>query len=426
MLSVEKLRHDTAALRQALQKRDPAYAQAIDQAQALYQSYVTAQQALETQQSHANVLAKTIGQHYQANQPTQAQALQQEAQAAKQTIHQLAQVAKQAKQAFDQQFLTLPNAPHETVIAGKTPQDNQIITEASVFMPPTHQVRPHWDVLPNALDFESATQIAGAGFVLFRNQVARLVRAMINFFLDQATKQGYEEFMPPLMVNAHAALCTGQLPDKEQQMYALENGKYYLIPTAEVPITNAWQNKQIHADTLPIRAVGYTPCFRREAGSWGADVRGLNRLHQFDKVEIVQIHLPERSYDALEEMRSYVSTLLDALELPHRVLRLCAKDLGFAAALTYDLEVYSPGQKRWLEVSSVSNFESFQARRLRLRYKAGKSTQYVHTLNGSALAIPRVLASLLEHHQRVDHIVIPAVLRPYTGFDSIPLTENKP
>jgi seryl-tRNA synthetase len=283
------------------------------------------------------------------------------------------------------------------------------------------QALPHWDLAKkyNLFDLELGVKITGSGFPVYRGKGAKLQRALIQFFLDEAVNAGYEEIMPPLLVNEASATATGQLPDKEGQMYYVAKDDLYLIPTAEVPITNILRDVILDAAKLPVKMCGYTPCFRREAGSYGAHVRGLNRVHQFDKVEVVQVAHPDNSYQVFDQMIQHVSQILDKLELPYRILRLCGGDMSFASALTYDFEVYSAGQKRWLEVSSVSNFETFQSNRLKLRFKDGKQSRLAHTLNGSALALARIVAALLENNQTADGIVIPKALIPYTGFDHI-------
>jgi seryl-tRNA synthetase len=316
----------------------------------------------------------------------------------------------------------LPNLPHSSVPEGRTAEDNEIVSLQGEIPTLPAEAQPHWELIKkyDIIDFDLGNKITGAGFPVYKNKGARLQRALVNFFLDEAIKAGYAEVQPPILVNEASAYATGQLPDKDGQMYHDKADNLYLIPTAEVPITNIYREEIIAREKLPIRNAGYTPCFRREAGSWGADVRGLNRLHQFDKVEIVQIREPENSYQALEEMRQHIEQLLQKLELPYRVLRLCGGDMSFTSALTYDLEVYSAAQKRWLEVSSASNFETYQANRLKLRYKGenGK-TQLLHTLNGSALALPRIVAALLENNQTPEGIKLPAVLHPYCGFEVI-------
>jgi seryl-tRNA synthetase len=316
----------------------------------------------------------------------------------------------------------VPNLPHASVPAGRSADDNEVYRAWPHSLPELPaDALPHWELASKyqLFDLELGVKLTGSGFPVFRGKGARLERALISFFLDEATAAGYEEILPPLMVSEETARATGQLPDKEAQMYFVERDNLYLIPTAEVPVTNLYRDEILDASRLPVKLTGYTPCFRREAGSYGADVRGLNRVHQFDKVEIVQLAHPAHSYQALEEMLEHVASLLDKLELPYRILRLCGGDMGFTAALTYDFEVYSAAQKRWLEVSSVSNFETYQSNRLKLRFREGKEIQLAHTLNGSALALARIVAALLENNQTPDGIVIPKALQPYTRFEVI-------
>jgi seryl-tRNA synthetase len=317
---------------------------------------------------------------------------------------------------------TIPNIPHAIVPAGSRAEDNVVVSEHGQIPTLDDGALPHWDLIKqyDIIDFELGNKISGAGFPVYKGKGAKLQRALINFFLDEAEKQGFREVQPPIVVNEASGFGTGQLPDKEGQMYFIGDDGLYLIPTAEVPITNLYRDVIVPEEELPIKNVGYTPCFRREAGSWGAHVRGLNRLHQFDKVEIVQITKPEFSYDALDSMCNYVQSLLEKLELPYRKLLLCGGDMGFNAAVTYDMEVFAAGQQRWLEVSSVSNFETFQANRLKLRYKnqEGKP-QLLHTLNGSALALPRIVAAILENNQTSRGIRLPSALIPYTKFEYI-------
>ena len=322
------------------------------------------------------------------------------------------------QQEMEKLLLNLPNIPHPSVPKGNTDDDNELFKPCPTALPvlPDDAV-PHWDLVQkyNLIDFELGVKITGAGFPLFRGKGARLERALINLFLDEAAGAGFEEIVPPLMVNEASARGTGQLPDKEGQMYYMEKDDLYLIPTAEVPITNIYRDVILDEKDFPIKLTGYTPCFRREAGAHGKDVRGLNRVHQFDKVEIVQIEHPSKSYDTLMEMLNHVEGLLQKLELPYRILRLCGGDLGFTSALTFDFEVFSAAQKRWLEVSSVSNFETFQSNRLKLRYRdENKKMQLAHTLNGSALALARIVAALLENNQTEEGIKIPEALQPYT------------
>ena len=341
---------------------------------------------------------------------------------AKQTVTEAAAGLAQTEHEQQQLLLRLPNLPHETVPEGRRAEDNETVREVGQKPELPAGAQPHWDLIKkyDIIDFELGNKITGAGFPVYKNQGARLQRGLINFFLDEARAAGYQEMQPPILVNEASAYGTGALPDKEGQMYHDAKDNLYLIPTAEVPLTNLYRDEIIPAERLPVRVAGYTPCFRREAGSWGADVRGLNRLHQFDKIEIVQITRPEDSYAALETMLAHVEALLGKLNLPYRVLRLCGGDMSFASALTYDLEVWSAAQGRWLEVSSVSNFETFQANRLKCRYRAeGGKTQLLHTLNGSALALPRIVAALLENNQTPAGIELPAVLHSYCGFERI-------
>ena len=319
-------------------------------------------------------------------------------------------------------LISLPNAPHITVPRGKTEADNVVVGEFGSKPELGEDALPHWDLCSkyDIVDFELGNKVTGAGFPFYKGKGARLQRALINFFLDEASKAGFREIMAPLLVNEASGLGTGQLPDKEGQMYAVPLDGYYMIPTAEVPITNIYRGEIIKAEEMPLKNCGYTECFRREAGSYGKDVRGLNRLHEFSKVEIVVIEHPDRSYDMLEEMKKHVGGLLDKLGLPYHILKLCGGDISFTSAMTFDFEVWSAAQKRWLEVSSVSNFETFQANRMKLRFKdTDGKTKLCHTLNGSALALPRIVAAILENNQTPDGIVMPEVLRPYLGFDKI-------
>lgn len=384
------------------------------------------QQELDNSLAKSNTLAKEVGQLMKEGKKEEAEAIKTENANLKAKSKTLAENLETIEKALFEVLVTLPNVPHESVPEGRTPEENEVIFQHGTLPELSDNALPHWELIKKIdsgngpiIDFELGNKITGAGFPVYKGKGARIQRALINFFLDEALKAGYTEIQPPIVINRESGYGTGQLPDKDGQMYYIPEEGFYLIPTAEVPITNLYRDVIVSETDLPVKNVGYTPCFRREAGSWGAHVRGLNRLHQFDKVEIVQIRKPEESYQALEEMSQYVQSLLQKLELPYRVLRLCGGDMGFTSALTYDMEVYSGAQKRWLEVSSVSNFETFQANRLKLRYKAteDKKTQLLHTLNGSALALPRILASILENNQTEKGIVIPAVLRPYTGFD---------
>ncbi len=324
------------------------------------------------------------------------------------------------KEIFD--ILTsIPNVPYKNVPQGNKQENNEIVFESEAIKI-ENKLLPHWDLIKKhkIIDFELGNKITSAGFPVYVNKGAKLQRALINYFLDEAIKKGYTEIQPPILINENSAFGTGQIPDKEGQMYKIENENLFLIPTAEVPITNVYQNTIIDTNDIPIKNVAYTPCFRKEAGSWGSHVRGLNRLHQFDKVEIVQIVSPEKSYSILDEMCNYVEELLKNLNLPYRKIRLCSGDLGFTSAMTYDFEVFSPGQKKWLECSSVSNFETYQSNRANIKIKLeNRSKVLAHTLNGSALALPRILASIIENYQSNNKIKIPKVLIPYTGFDEI-------
>ncbi|HRU60737.1 MAG TPA: serine--tRNA ligase, partial [Bacteroidia bacterium] len=324
--------------------------------------------------------------------------------------------------ALQDELVKLPNLPSEKVPKGRTPEDNEVVHQEGEIPVLPAGAKPHWELAAqyDIIDFELGVKLTGAGFPVYKGKGARMQRALINYFLDKATEAGYKEMQPPILVNKDSGFGTGQLPDKDAQMYHVGLDEFYLIPTAEVPVTNIYRDVIVKTEELPIRMCAYTPCFRREAGSYGKDVRGLNRLHQFDKVEIVQIEHPDRSYETLDGMVKHVTGLLRALQLPFRILRLCGGDMSFASALTYDFEVYSAAQQKWLEVSSVSNFETFQANRMKLRFRSGSDKpQIAHTLNGSALALPRILAALLENNQTPDGVVIPDALRAYTGFDRI-------
>ncbi len=372
--------------------------------------------------AEANAAAKQIGEFMRQGKKDEAEALKAQSIANKDAQKNLSDQLEAIEQALLNQLLVLPNLPHSSVPLGKTPEENETVLEQGSKPSLPETALPHWELAAkyDIIDFELGNKITGAGFPVYKGKGARLQRALINFFLDEAEKAGYREMQPPILVNEASGFGTGQLPDKEGQMYHVGLDNLYLIPTAEVPITNLYRDVILKEEELPVKNCGYTPCFRREAGSYGAHVRGLNRLHQFDKVEIVQIANPDESYAILEEMSSYVQSLLQKLELPYRVLRLCGGDMSFASALTYDMEVWCAAQARWLEVSSVSNFETFQANRLKLRFKGKEGkTQLAHTLNGSALALPRIVASLLENNQTEQGIRIPKALVPYTGFEWI-------
>tara|TARA_R110002050_G_scaffold147017_1_gene272650 strand:+ start:28525 stop:29796 length:1272 start_codon:yes stop_codon:yes gene_type:complete len=380
------------------------------------------QQKLDAVLASANAKAKEIGILFKQGKGTEANALKQETSQLKEDSKTLQEAHNQYAEELTQLLYLIPNVPNALVPSGKTDEDNvEIFSEGT--MPTLYDgAVPHWELIKkyNLIDFELGVKISGAGFPVYTGKGARIQRAMVNFFLDNATEKGYREVQPPLLINEASGYGTGQLPDKEGQMYEATVDGLFLIPTAEVPVTNIYRDTIVSTDDLPIKNTAYSQCFRREAGSYGSDVKGLNRLHQFDKVEIVRIEHPSKSYEALDEMVEYVKTLLQKLELPYRIVRLCGGDLGFTSALTYDFEVYSAAQEKWLEVSSVSNFESFQANRLKCRYRdENGKPQLVHTLNGSALAFPRILAALLENNQTAEGIKIPKALAAYTGFDMI-------
>ena len=382
----------------------------------------SAQKDLDDNFTEAKALARQIGDLFKSGKAAEANELKARTADLKVAAKSLAENLEALTLEQNNLLLQLPNVPHPSVPVGKTPDDNEIVYSEGDMPELYDGAVPHWDLASkyDIIDFEMGNKVTGAGFPFYKGQGARLQRALINFFLDNAFEAGYTEIQPPLLVNEASGYGTGQLPDKDGQMYYCDVDKLYLIPTAEVPITNMYRDVIVKSADFPIKNTAYSSCFRREAGSYGKDVRGLNRLHQFDKVEIVQIQHPDKSYETLEEMRDYVAGVLRKLELPFRILKLCGGDLSFTSALTYDFEVYSAAQQRWLEVSSVSNFESFQANRMKLRFKdENGKTVLCHTLNGSALALPRIVASLLENHQTPEGIHIPSALVKYTGFDMI-------
>jgi seryl-tRNA synthetase len=423
MLLVNQIRENYAGTLAGLQKRNIANAASIlDQVIALDDSRKSTQTQRDQIQAEANQISKQIGQLMKEGKTAEASAIRERTAQIKDQIKDLEDQYAKAEEDLKALLYTVPNVPHTSVPAGKSAEDNEIVLQNGEIPALFPEKLPHWELIKkyDIIDFDLGVKITGAGFPVYKGKGARLQRALINFFLDEALAAGYMEVQPPILVNEDSGYGTGQLPDKEGQMYFASADQLYLIPTAEVPITNLYRDVILSEENLPIKNVGYTPCFRREAGSWGAHVRGLNRLHQFDKVEIVQITHPDKSYETLEAMSSYVQGLLQKLELPYRVLRLCGGDMGFTSALTYDMEVYSAAQERWLEVSSVSNFETYQTNRLKLRFKGeDKKTQLAHSLNGSALALPRIVASILENNQTPDGIRMPQVLHRYLGFDSI-------
>jgi seryl-tRNA synthetase len=422
MLQVPHIRENKEMVLAGLAKRNKDFATQIDEIIALDEKRRKTQNELDSLNAEANKIAKEIGDLFKAGKKDEADGLKARTSAIKETSKALEIELSATEDAQKQLLYLIPNVPFEAVTHGKTPDDNVEVYTWGNIPDLSASKKPHWELASeyNLIDFELGVKITGAGFPVYSGAGARLQRALINFFLDEAQKAGYNEIIPPLMVNEASGYGTGQLPDKEGQMYHVGIDDLYLIPTAEVPLTNLYRDVLLKEEELPIKMTGYTPCFRREAGSYGKDVRGLNRLHQFDKVEIVQIAHPDQSYALLETMVDHVKDLLQKLELPFRIIRLCGGDMGFTSAMTYDFEVFSAAQERWLEVSSTSNFETFQANRLKCRFKgADGKTQLVHTLNGSALALPRIVASMLENHQTPDGIRIPKALVPYTGFEFI-------
>jgi seryl-tRNA synthetase len=423
MLQISRIRVEKENIAKALKKRGWNDSQLVilDKVITLDDDRKSVQSVTDELLSRRNLLSKEIGNLFKSGKTTEANDAKSEVEALKTTISNNESQMLTIKDDIEEILLSIPNAPNALVPDGLTESDNVITKDWTGTLPQlSESALPHWEIGKkyDILDFELGVKLTGAGFPVFRKKGSRLQRALINFFLDEANAQGYEEIVPPLLVNEDSAKGTGQLPDKEGQMYHVTKDGLYLIPTAEVPITNLYRDNIVREDELPIKLTGYTPCFRREAGSYGSDVKGLNRVHQFDKIEIVQITHPDKSYETLDQMVAYVETLLSKLELPYRILRLCGGDLTYASALTYDFEVYSAAQKKWLEVSSVSNFETFQSNRLKLRYKnAEGKNQLAHTLNGSALALARIIAALLENNQTDEGIKIPEALRKYTGFD---------
>ena len=372
--------------------------------------------------AESNTLSKEIGVLYKSGNIEEANAKKAETAVLKEKTKALHIILADTQEALQNKLVQIPNIPHKSVPAGKSEDDNEVISQEGELPNLGKNAKPHWELVAekNIIDFELGVKITGEGFPVYRGKDARLQRALINYFLDKNTAAGYEEVMPPHLVNEASGFGTGQLPDKEGQMYHATVDNLYLIPTAEVPVTNIFRDVIVKKEDFPIKCTAYTPCFRREAGSYGKDVRGLNRLHQFDKVEIVQIQHPDNSYKTLDTMVEHVANILRELGLPFRILRLCGGDLSFTSSLTFDFEVYSAAQDKWLEVSSVSNFESYQSNRLKLRFKdEDKKTKLCHTLNGSSLALPRIMAALLENYQDTDGINIPEVLVPYCGFDKI-------
>ncbi len=422
MLPIQLFRQNKELVLQGLAKKNFKETELVDQIIETDERRRQYQAEHDNLAASVNAISKQIGMLMAKGEKEQAEAMKAQVTAQKENIKDLITKTNELEQLLHDTLVRLPNLPHTSVPAGKTPEENEVVrTGGSI--PILHDKNvPHWDLLERyqLMSLALGNKITGSGFPVFMGKGARLQRALIQFFLDYNIKAGYKEYCPPFMVNEDSAYGTGQLPDKEGQMYHATADNYYLIPTAEVPVTNIYRDEVVAESDLPIKMTAYSPCFRREAGSYGKDVRGLNRVHQFDKVEIVQLVDPVKSYEVLEEMVVHVEQLLQLLELPYRILRLCGGDMSFTSALTYDFEVYSAAQERWLEVSSVSNFENFQANRMKIRYKdAGGKPQLLHTLNGSSLALPRIIACLLENNQTPEGINIPKALQPYFGGDSI-------
>ncbi len=422
MLQLQVIRNDKDKLAEALAKRNIDAAPLLDEVLEKDEARRKLQTELDALLAESNSISKSIGMLYKQGKAEEANAMKAKSASLKEQSKSLTEDLNKAAEELQQALYQIPNAPHESVPAGVEETDNEEVFREGTIPELDEKALPHWDLAKkyDLIDFEWGVKISGAGFPVYKGKCARLQRALISYFLDKNTEAGYTELQVPHLVNEASGLGTGQLPDKEGQMYELKEDPLFLIPTAEVPVTNLLRDTIVDPTEFPIKFTAYTPCFRREAGSYGAHVRGLNRLHQFDKVEIVRVEHPDNSYQALDEMVEHVKNILRELKLPYRILRLCGGDLGFTAALTFDFEVFSTAQDRWLEISSVSNFETFQANRLKLRFKdEQKKTQYAHTLNGSALALPRVLAGILENYQTPEGIRVPDVLVPYCGFDMI-------
>lgn len=422
MLTLQSLRDHRDDVLSALAKRHIDATAMVDGVLSKDAERRSAQTELDHVLSESNTLSRQIGGLMREGKKEEAEAIKNRTAGLKAKSAELKEAMDQAEAQMHALLVQLPNTPADAVASGKTPEDNVETYRNGEPSPAGGDAKPHWDLAKelDLIDFDLGAKVTGGGFPFYKGKGAKLQRGLIRFFLDRAEDAGYTEYIPPLMINADSGFGTGQLPDKEGQMYHMPEDDLYMIPTAEVPLTNIFRDVVLSADQLPQKICGFTPCFRREAGSYGKDVRGLNRLHQFDKVEIVQVTHPDESYGTLDTMVEHVKGLLEGLELPYRILRLCGGDMGFTAAMTYDFEVWSAAQERWLEVSSVSNFETFQANRLKCRFKDtdGKN-KWVHTLNGSALALPRILAALMENHQDHQGIRIPAALVPFVGFDRI-------
>jgi seryl-tRNA synthetase len=422
MLEISLLRADAAAVKKKLAKKHFSELNLVDEILAIDENRRRLQKETDDLLAAQNMAAKNIGMLMQKGDREAAEAEKNKVAALKEQSKKKEEMLSELESRQHQLLLRLPNLPHSTVPEGNSPEQNEIVREGGTKPPLDETALPHWELakIYRLFDLEMGAKITGAGFPVYLNQGARLQRALISYFLDKAVEAGYQEVIPPFVVNEDTAFGTGQLPDKEGQMYFVQQDGFYLIPTAEVPVTNIVRDEILSEKDLPLKFCAYSPCFRREAGSYGKEVRGLNRVHQFDKVEIVQIAHPDQSYQVLEEMIAHVENLLNELKLPYRILRLCGGDMSFASALTYDFEVWSAAQKRWLEVSSVSNFETFQSNRMKTRFRdENKKIRLVHTLNGSALALPRIVAALLENMQQKEGIALPEVLQPYVGYPLI-------
>lgn len=422
MLQVNFLRNNIELVKERLAVKNFKQPELVEQIIALDDERKKLQAEFDSTQAKINSASKDIGKLMAQGNKEEAEQLKAAVPALKAAIEPLKDKMAAAEKSLHDALIQLPNLPYSKVPAGKTPEDNEVVRKSGDYPTFAFTALPHWELAKKykLIDFDLGNKITGSGFPVFTGNGAKLQRSLIQYFLDYNTAAGYHEYLPPYMVNADSAYATGQLPDKEGQMYYVTEDDFYLIPTAEVPVTNIHRDVILREDELPVKMTAYSPCFRREAGSYGKDVRGLNRLHQFEKVEIIQIVQPEKSYEVLEDMVQHVEKLIQSLELPYRILRLCGGDMSFTSAMTYDFEVYSAAQERWLEVSSVSNFESFQTNRMKCRYKdANGKTQLTHSLNGSSLALPRIMAALLENHQQESYIRIPAALQPYFGKDKI-------
>ncbi|MBL0182245.1 MAG: serine--tRNA ligase [Chitinophagaceae bacterium] len=422
MLQIGYIRQNTALVKEKLALKNFSDLSAVDKLLALDEQVRKLKTETESIQSAINAASKEIGMLMGKGEKDAAETKKQEVAGNKTNLQNLSTQLADAERSLYDQLVLLPNLPHSSVPKGKTPEDNEVVREAGDKPSLAASAVPHWELIKkyDLVDFETGAKLTGSGFPLYKGKGAKLQRALIQYFLDYNTAAGYTEYLPPLMVNEATAYGTGQLPDKEGQMYHVTVDGFYLIPTAEVPVTNIYRDEILKEADLPVKMTAYTPCFRREAGSFGSDVRGLNRVHQFDKVEIVQLVHPYKSYEVLEQMVDHIEKLLQSLQLPYRILRLCGGDMSFTSALTYDFEVYSAAQQKWLEVSSVSNFESFQTNRMKIRFKDGDGkTQLLHSLNGSSLALPRIVACLLENNQTDNGIELPQILHGYFGETAI-------